>query len=128
MPTALPRGPGVAGSTGRAVARHSAVKRALRLARREPAAFWLSCRVACWILILSVAARTFSLPAALRLLRPLRVGRRSAVPETIVAGRLAHRVDALLRLEWLVFNPSCWKRAALLHRYLALEGIETRIV
>jgi hypothetical protein len=37
-------------------------------------------------------------------------------------------LDAVLRLDWLVFTPTCWKRAAVLHRYLALAGVETRIV
>ena len=40
---------------------------------------------------------------------------------------LASAVDALLATNVFVFRPSCWKRAAILHRYLALEGIESRI-
>ena len=37
-------------------------------------------------------------------------------------------LDALLALDWLCFTPTCWKRAAVLNRFLALQGIEARIV
>lgn len=41
---------------------------------------------------------------------------------------LATAIDALLAINLFVFKPVCWKRAAVLHRFLALRGIETRIV
>jgi hypothetical protein len=37
-------------------------------------------------------------------------------------------IDALLGLNVLCFTPTCWKRAPVLHRYLALQGIQTRII
>ena len=44
------------------------------------------------------------------------------------ATQLAAAMDRILRLDWLCFEPVCWKRAAVLHRYLALNGIESRVV
>lgn len=41
---------------------------------------------------------------------------------------LAVAIDALLGLNLFVFKPVCWKRAAVLHRYLALSGTATRII
>jgi hypothetical protein len=41
---------------------------------------------------------------------------------------LAGAIDPLLATELLCFRRSCWKRAAILHRYLALNGIATHIV
>lgn len=43
------------------------------------------------------------------------------------AQELATAVDSLLAANVFLFRPSCWKRAAILHRYLALEGIDSRI-
>jgi hypothetical protein len=34
----------------------------------------------------------------------------------------------LLGIDASVFRPICWKRAAVLHRYLALHGMRTSIV
>jgi hypothetical protein len=44
------------------------------------------------------------------------------------AERVAQLLDALLGLNFLCFTPTCWKRAAVLHRQLALRGRETRVV
>lgn len=41
---------------------------------------------------------------------------------------LSRAIDLLLGIDLWVFKPICWKRAAVLHRYLALNGITTRIV
>ena len=48
-------------------------------------------------------------------------------PNKADAKELASAVDALLATDIFVFRPSCWKRSAILHRYLALQGIESRI-
>lgn len=45
-----------------------------------------------------------------------------------VATELATALDRILRIDWLCFKPICWKRAAVLHRYLALNGIQTQVV
>jgi hypothetical protein len=37
-------------------------------------------------------------------------------------------VDAVLGMNVLVFKPTCWKRASLLHRFLGLRGCDTIIV
>ena len=42
--------------------------------------------------------------------------------------RLADAIDLLLKTDLFILKPICWKRAALLHRYLALNGIKTRIL
>ncbi|HET7288167.1 MAG TPA: lasso peptide biosynthesis B2 protein, partial [Pyrinomonadaceae bacterium] len=31
-------------------------------------------------------------------------------------------------IDFLIFTPVCWKRAAVLHRYLSRSGIPTRII
>ena len=36
-------------------------------------------------------------------------------------------IDSLLGINLFVFRPSCWKRAIVLHRYLALNGIQSQI-
>jgi len=41
---------------------------------------------------------------------------------------LSRAIDLLLGTDLFVFKPVCWKRAAILHRYLALNGVATRIV
>ncbi len=37
-------------------------------------------------------------------------------------------LDQLLGLNFLAFTPTCWKRTIILHRFLAFQGITTRIV
>jgi hypothetical protein len=36
-------------------------------------------------------------------------------------------IDSVLSVDLFVFRPSCWKRAMVLHRFLSLHGIESRI-
>ena len=45
-----------------------------------------------------------------------------------VQERLARTIDLLLSADVLHFKPICWKRAAVLHRYLLRNGLTTRIV
>ena len=42
--------------------------------------------------------------------------------------RVAEPLDVLLSADVLFLPPTCWKRAPVLYRFLALEGIETRVV
>ena len=49
-------------------------------------------------------------------------------PPDEITARLARAIDLLLRADLFVFKPVCWKRAAVLHRYLTLSGINSRIV
>ena len=37
-------------------------------------------------------------------------------------------MDQLLSIDISLFRPICWKRAAVLHRYLSRHGIRTRII
>jgi|SRR5688572_3045916 len=94
---------------------------------RDPAESILILRMASWVAILSLLVKLQPLPRALRLVS---VGvlpdSKHAPAET--EKRLGHAIDLLLGTNLLVFKPICWKRAAILHRYLALHGIATRIV
>ena len=103
------------------------VGRGGRFTLRRPRETLLLARMAGWVVVLSVGVKLMPLPRMLSLLIPRR--QRSAPP--VSAGtqeRLAQMLDALLGLDWLCFTPTCWKRAAVLNRYLALRGIEARII
>ena len=45
-----------------------------------------------------------------------------------IQAELARLLDLLLAADFWVFTPTCWKRAPVLHRFLALRGIPTRVV
>jgi hypothetical protein len=83
--------------------------------------------MAWWVSVLSVAARCFSLPRALAIVAG-RETRVVQVNDAEVRQRLAHAIDLLLSADVLHFKPICWKRAAVLHRYLSRNGIATRII
>ena len=80
-----------------------------------------------WVLLLSLAVKVFPLPRALRLVST-RTRVRSETPDNEIQKRLADAIDLLLKTDLFILKPICWKRAALLHRYLALNGIPTRIL
>ncbi|HEX5873469.1 MAG TPA: lasso peptide biosynthesis B2 protein [Pyrinomonadaceae bacterium] len=93
---------------------------------RQPAEAWLLCRMAWWVAVLSIVARVYSLPRALEIVagNEKRNGRlRNANQE-----QLARSIDLLLSANILMFKPICWKRAAVLRRYLLRSGIPARIV
>jgi hypothetical protein len=78
-----------------------------------------------WIAVLSVAVRVCSLPRALRLVSVSSAGRSltsKSAPQDLVSA-----IDALLGLNVFFLKPICWKRAAILHRYLGLNGTSTTI-
>lgn len=112
--------PSIAGRVGRAAAR------ATRLALLDPNDAALSLRMAGWVLLVSALARATSLPRAHRL-SAARVRAQAPAQAEATARRLARAVDRVLGLEVLVFRRSCWRRAMVLHRYLALAGIESRV-
>lgn len=103
------------------------LSRATRKAFLSPAAALLLLRMAGWVLLLSVAVKIFPLPRALRLIST-RTRRPLQTPEGETQQRLAAAIDLLLKTDLFILKPICWKRAALLHRYLALNGIPTRIL
>src|SRR5688500_20369302 len=77
--------------------------------------------MAWWVLVLSIAARRYSLPRALEIV----AGRQSDRPvltDPNAWERFGRAIDLLLSTDVWVFKPICWKRAAVLHRYLARSG------
>ena len=87
----------------------------------------LLCRMAWWVAVLSVTARFYSLPRALAIVAGNRNGSRPSQAAT-TQDELARAIDLLLSADVLMFKPICWKRAAVLHRYLLRNGINTRII
>ena len=90
----------------------------------SPREAWLLMRMAWWVAVLSVAARLYSLPRALQIVAGNGKAARTEANET----ELARAIDLLLASDFLIFTPVCWKRAAVLHRYLSRSGIPTRII
>ena len=101
--------------------------RAARFALREPCSALTVLRMAAWVAFVSLLLRRLALPRVLRLAAP-RGPRRAARDAAAAQARLARLLDALLATDFLCFTPICWKRAPVLRRFLALEGIETRVV
>jgi len=101
--------------------------RATLKAIRGPAQALLLARMAGWVLLFSIAVRLFPLPRALRMVST-KTRLPSQTPEAEIQSRLAESIDLLLKANLFVLKPICWKRAALLHRYLALQGISTLIM
>ena len=81
-------------------------------------------RMAWWVAVLSVTARVYSLPRALQIV----AGNGKATHSNTNETDLARTIDQLLAIDFLMFRPVCWKRAAVLHRYLSRSGIPTRII
>lgn len=94
---------------------------------RDPSESSLILRMAAWVSILSLLVKFQPLPRALQMVS-VRPPRDSHDPSIETERRLARAIDLLLGTDLLIFKPICWKRAAILHRYLALHGIATRIV
>jgi hypothetical protein len=99
--------------------------RAIRLLLADPRDAVLSARMAACLVVVSGLARFTSLPRAQQLIS-VKV-RPGLAADRAVAARLARAIDRVLALDVLVFRRSCWRRAMVLHRYLALHGIESRI-
>lgn len=81
-------------------------------------------RMAWWVTVLSIAARVYSLPRALQIV----AGNGRAARAEANEKELARAIDLLLATDLLMFKPICWKRAAVLHRYLSRSGVPTRII
>jgi hypothetical protein len=96
-----------------------------RKSMSSPREAWLLMRMAWWVVVLSVAARVYSLPRALEIVTGESKGTARA---SINENDLARAIDLLLAIDFLMFTPVCWKRAAVLHRYLSRNGISTRII
>jgi hypothetical protein len=96
-----------------------------RRAVSRPGEAWLLLRMAWWVAVLSVTARCYSLPRALQIVAGNTT--KQSVPLK-TQEELARTIDLLLSADVLMFKPICWKRAAVLHRYLSRNGIPTRII
>ena len=81
-------------------------------------------RMAWWVAVLSATARFYSLPRALEVV----AGNPKQSSTALNREDLARAIDLLLSADVLVFKPICWKRAAVLHRYLSRNGTKTKII
>lgn len=97
------------------------IYRAGRKILRQPGEALLLCRMAWWVIVLSVAARRYPLPRALEIV----AGRQQTAIDPVDEERYARAIDLLLSTDVWMFKPICWKRAAVLHRYLSPR---TRII
>lgn len=93
----------------------------------QPDEAWLLLRMAWWVTVLSATARCSSLPRALQIVAGKKNNARQAAG-AMSQEELARAIDLLLSADFLVFKPICWKRAAVLHRYLSRNGTATRII
>lgn len=100
---------------------------AFRKVLTNPGQAFLLLRMAWWVVVISLAARWRPLPAALRLVSG---PESTAIANTDVElpNRLAKTIDSLLATDVLFFQPICWKRAAVLRRFLSRNGIVTKIL
>jgi hypothetical protein len=103
----------------------SLFRKTARLFLSRPRRALLLLRMAGWVAILSFVVRLFSLPRALRIVSTSPA--RRSHPGDKEQQELASAIDALLGLNVLFLSPVCWKRAAILHRYLGLNGMTTTI-
>lgn len=104
------------------------VRRGCSFACRSPREAILVLRMAAWVVIISAMAKVVALPRVLSILTPNKKPKLKEPEPVSIHFRLAQLVDQLLNFNLFVFTPTCWKRAAVLYRFLALHGIETRIV
>lgn len=97
---------------------------------RRPGAAWLLTRMGVCVALLTALSRFLPLPRVVKLIRPRRRRhhRRTNQPEAETQAWLAQLLDMLLRTEFLCFTPTCWKRALVLQRYLALREIDSEVV
>jgi hypothetical protein len=97
--------------------------RAIRKSCVAPREAELTARLAFWVVLVSALARVVSLE---RVEQVLSFSVRSAVgPAATDPHLLAGTLDRLLALNVWVFTPTCWKRALVLHRFLARQGLDT---
>ncbi|HEV7398496.1 MAG TPA: lasso peptide biosynthesis B2 protein [Pyrinomonadaceae bacterium] len=101
------------------------VSRAVKLIGSRPARAILLLRMGLWVAILSLVVKLCSLPRALRIISTSYSGKQSNGAGS--EQELATAIDAVLGLNFLMFRPICWKRAAILHRFLSVRGKATRI-
>jgi len=84
--------------------------------------------MAWWVSVLSVTARLCPLPKALQIVAGGSRKVTTAPADSVQQRRFAQAIDLLLSANLWIFKPICWKRAAILHRYLARNGMRTQII
>ncbi|HKO96122.1 MAG TPA: lasso peptide biosynthesis B2 protein [Pyrinomonadaceae bacterium] len=91
---------------------------------KSPREAWLLIRMATWVVVITALMRIQPLPRVLALATPRRVFRQSVISNQ----RMAELLDLLLDMDIFVFTPTCWKRAAVLYRYVSMNGTSAQIV
>ena len=99
----------------------------VRMVSRDSRGFFMLLRMAFWVATLSLMVKVLPLPTTFRIITP-RIKTRTPDDPQAIQDRLARLIDRLLALDLFVFTPTCWKRAAILHRYLALNGMPNRVI
>lgn len=99
----------------------------VRMISRDSRGFFMLLRMAFWVATLSLMVKVLPLPTAFRIITP-RIKSEAPDDPHAIQDELARLVDRLLAMDLFVFTPTCWKRAAILHRYLALNGIPNRVI
>ena len=94
-------------------------------ALRDPGRVWLMSRMAAAYIAVSVLARLLPLPRAFAHLSPRL---RSQAGDQRRTDAIVNALDTLLTAGIPFIHPQCWRRAAVLHRFLRLEGMDTVIV
>ena len=102
--------------------------RAFNFAAREPRSAFVIVRMAWWVAALTLLMKVRPLPRALKFLTPRARHARAVGDPAQIQAETARLLDLLLAADFWVFTPTCWKRAPVLHRFLALRGIPTRVV
>ena len=99
----------------------------LRMVWRDSRGFFILLRMAFWVAMLSLMVKVLPLPTTFRVITP-RIKSKAPDDPQAIQDKLARLIDRLLAVDLFVFTPTCWKRAAILHRYLALNGIPNRVI
>lgn len=82
--------------------------------------------MALWVVLISWLARLTSLPRVQKI-ASFKVRSTSVEDSSETPAQLGRAIDSVLGIDLFVFRRSCWKRAVVLHRFLALNGIESQI-
>ncbi|MEK6281549.1 MAG: lasso peptide biosynthesis B2 protein [Acidobacteriota bacterium] len=91
---------------------------------KSPQEAWLLIRMATWVVLISGLLKIQPLPRVLSLATPRQTARRNSISNQ----RMAELLDLLLETNIFVFTPTCWKRAAVLYRYVSMNGTRAQIV
>ena len=113
---------------GRLTTLSRGIARAARFVAREPLSALLVVRMAAWVAAASLLLKLMPFERAMNVITPLRRRRAQAADPAATQARLSRLIDSLLAADFWLYTPTCWKRAPVLYRYLALQGIQTRVV